>query len=518
MLTLYYFCSRWEKPAILQNGLQIGLCSGEVLISHNEGFSAFWLTSDPTWGKSTWMDSKQGLDSSSMRVSVRIREDDPNLLTWEQVCRRYCVSPYFEEKVGRTPLGQAGWFVYLKHIPTGQVGEIAEEPSAPPLCVDDFPEELIRESTGGTPRKPKRLRDKLVERDSMLHEWGHWVRRKNVEFPWSDIPSKLLRLLGRTDPEKAVERGLAYCERYGLSTHFLGKDSEYPVILTMAGVSRWMQSKRRLLSVSPASSALLGDWEPRFGSLPYISESPWKHGMCFSFGQGSERKSFGMQVLVYAEPLQGLASGIRYVLWSRNSDGRWGTAIPNRTEPSKPATYTSLDYEDNTAPVLAIAMDGTRIPLERFRTVCVNGLAAFHEEPRLFVGTRKAPKRRGRAGGVGRTKRITLTEDGARLILRRWITVPREIGDGPVDPIERGDRQGPCLHTVQPHMWRVWVNKPEEGEVVLETRERETQVGTHTQYRVRRVRGRAGAFTRGKGLRPKVERLVTGADDTGTGG
>jgi hypothetical protein len=146
--------------------------------------------------------------------------------------------------------------------------------------------------------------------------------------------------------------------------------------------------------------------------------------------------------------------------------------------------------------------------------VSINALAALYEEPdTIFMGKRKSKKRRrarASTGGVRGVKRLTLSEDGTRLIRRRW---ERESGAGPLRIDEGGhNRRSPGEHSVAAHMWRPWVNAHREGENVLEVRVKTREDGSeYTQYKVKR---RRKGHERGSGpLLTKQAKMVTGIGD-----
>jgi hypothetical protein len=331
-----------------------------------------------------------------------------------------------------------------------------------------------------------------------------------MQYVWSDIPTELIHVLTNCDPKDAAEVGEAYCEKRGVQSR-LGTGQGEPALLTFRGMSRWLHSPRRLIDVSTPSVELLQAWEPRFDALPMMEDRPWQKGVMFHLGRGTPSDT-----LVYAEPLEGNMPGIRYVVWSRLSDGTWGTSLPKFGTSDDLDTFYYWDTIVGEKSKLAISPDGTRIPLDPIRKTCVNALAALFEDPIVLFGMRQAKTARGTEGKVHRVHRQTLNYDGARLITKRWAELDAAAKAAEVARVETKSRPhiSPCLHTVEPHHWRVWVNALQKNETSLETRKRTREDGTQfVQYRVSRLRGKDGAYTRGNGVRPHESRLVTGPDD-----
>jgi hypothetical protein len=349
-----------------------------------------------------------------------------------------------------------------------------------------------------------------------------------MQFPWSDMPSNLIKALAKAHPNDAVEAGVRYCSnlgidlRGGLPEHpaYATLDRTLPALLTLNAVGRWLNSNRSVISVSEQSCQLLHAWEPRFEGLPRVTDSPWRGGVILRFHD----EATSTHAMMYIEPLQGDDPGVRYVMWLQDAHKRWGTTITKEAEHDPPGeldSYTSLDHLLGIKNRLVIAEDGTRLDLNRYRHIAINALAAMHEDPSIIIGSRKAPRRnRGakKAGPVRRVKRLTLSYDGARLVTRRWIILPTP---EQTEKIEHKPHKPPCLHTVEPHQWRVWVNTPKAHEKILDTRQktrvRNGKTETYTQFRVKRLRGKDGPFKRGHELEPKEARIVTGMDDLNPG-
>ena len=332
-----------------------------------------------------------------------------------------------------------------------------------------------------------------------------------MKYVWSDMPAGLLQALANSEPERAAKAGEDYCTSKGVSAR-VGTGRGEPALLTFQGMSRWLHGPRKIVAISVESLVLLSVWEPRFSALPFVEDRPWQKGIMFHLG---ERAS--SEALVYAEPLEGKMAGIRYIVWSRLiSDGTWGTALPKGGESEDLDTYSTFDHLLGTKSKLAITPDGTRLPLDGFRAAAVNALAAMFEDPLVLFGSRKAPTVRGKEGGVHRVTRLTLSYDGTRLITHRWATLDAKTKAEEQARSETRSRThaSPCLHTVEPHHWRVWINVLRGDETAMETRKRTREDGsTFVQYRVSRLRGKEGAYSRGHGIRPIEQRLVTGPGD-----
>jgi hypothetical protein len=281
-----------------------------------------------------------------------------------------------------------------------------------------------------------------------------------------------------------------------------------PAILTMHGMTRWLHGPRHLVDVTGQSVELLTTWEPRFHALPVVSEKPWMRGAMFRLGKGT-----AMEILVYIEPLEGEHPGVRYITWYRLPKKQiWGTVLPKGGPVDQLDTYTYMDYVLQSKSMLGIAEDGTRIDLDLTRAACLNALAAMFEAPNIVHGTRSAPTARGKEGPIHRVKRLTLNEDGARLVTTRWSIEDAETKAR--SPILHRPHASPSLHVVNPHHWKVWVNKPRFDEHILETRKRARKdETTFVQYLVARLRGKNGPYSRGGELQPKIATMVTGIDD-----
>ena len=526
-VTLYHFTSRWLLPRILREGIS----RGDVPITPTEAFCAPWLTDDPSWEHQGW---KKGsfLDKTEVRITVEV--DASKLKTWEEVIEDYRVARYWAAamiKSGERQEGQT-WYIHEGTIPRDAFMSVRVRAGLEPLDATEIPPAFRYLKHRGTPSKPVETAWGEITRDAWIRETENWVRSPNMQYPWSDMPPALLRVLARADPRKAAKEGMAYLKKMGIDpASARGMDSRYemftdvdrtlPALLTMSGMGRWLSGPRRIIAISSPSAELLNAWEPRFQSLPVVQGGDgWKRGVMFSL-KGSE-----LSLMMYMEPVEGDTPGVRYVIWSQDEHKRWGTALDRVLqealtteevmESGALATYTQFDHMLGVRSSLAITEEGVRLDQDKLRKIGINALAALHEDPRIVGGNRKAPRKnkRRKAGPVNRVKRLTLSFEGACLVTQRWAILPTK---EQTEKIEHKPHSSPCLHTVDQHYWRVWVNTPKVHEKVLETRTK-TRVHkgktlTYTQYRVRRLRGPKEGYTRGNGVHPTRSRLVTGIDD-----
>ena len=356
--------------------------------------------------------------------------------------------------------------------------------------------------------------------------WGRGQPRGHLSFPWSMMDSKMIGALASFEPHsmKMIEYITGFCKEREL----IDPDDIYPVTMTLTGVSSWLHGSRRLIELSGSSVGLLSAHAPRFEALPVSLGAPWKKGVVFFWNtslherlQTQKREHIVHdKAAAYVEPMAGEEPGIRACLWLREVyDGgtQWSTVVDRRVNMSdliydvSLLTYTRSDALYRT-PKLGLLEDGTRIDKSDMMALLINALAALHSDSQVDFGFRKAPRRRGRTGAIRGVKRMTLTEDGARLVTRRWATLDRLDDEAP--NIEHSKHRSMCLHTVNPHDTKVWVKAPKEYERVLDTKDRVLKNGsTSTLFCVVRKRGRKGAYARGSGLRPKQSRVVTGVED-----
>jgi hypothetical protein len=522
---LYHFTSRWVLPRIMREGI----VRGDVPITMTTGYTAPWLTDDPRWDQQGWKGGSF-LDKSEVRITVKVSE--ARLSTWAEIVEQQNVEDGWARVMiesARRP-EDVTWFVHNGPVLPKAFAKVEFRSGLRPLDATTLPDDIRHLEHTGTPTRHTRTVWKTMSREAFLKDCENWIRSPNMQYPWSDMPAPLLRALARSSPELSVEVGQRFCKKAGIDlTGGLPDDPRYgkidrtlPALMTMHGVSRWLNSSRRLIDVSTSSVELLHAWEPRFESLPMVEEQPWRHGVMFRFEDPS------LRVMMYVEVLEGAEPGVRYTMWIQDRHKRWGTVLPKEFAPISGEdwepplagsldTYTRFDHSLRAKSRMAIAEDGTRIDLARLRHVAINALAAINEEPSIILGSRKAPRNRKKkrsAGPVNRVRRLTLSYDGARMVTRRWVILPTP---EQTEKIEHKPHKTPCLHTVVQHYWRPWVNTPKTFEKVLETRQRQRlkngKVETYTQYRVRRLRGPKDGFSRGKGVEVKQARLVTDISD-----
>lgn len=524
MKTYYHFTSRWVLPRILREGILTGdvpISTGNaVKFEDIKGFSAPWLTSDPSWdGQTVWVRGSV-VCKCEVRLSVKVGDGDPNFMSWAQVCKDYAVDPEWKKALGGPAEGHE-WYIVKGGIRPDRIVNVEVREGLFPLDSMSLPESFMLLENRNSPSKPGVSRLREISRAHWIKDTRNWVRSPNMQYPWSDMPTSLLHVLASTEPEKASESGRAYCEDNGVNLIFAEKDLLYPAMTTMEGVSRWLHSSRQIISVSAASAKLLDAWEPRFASLPYVMERPWRHGIMFRapLFAPAEGAPEPPKCLIYAEPLVGEDAGVRYAIWVQQVNQTWGTVVTKgqaNQDSLQCDTYTKFDHLLQAKNSIALSEDGTRLDLSKLRRLMINLLAVLAEDPKVIPrGKRKAPRARGKAGPVSRVKRLTLAYDAARLVTSRWITLPTP--EAP-EEIHHKDHASPSLHTVEPHDLRVWVNRPKAHEHSLAVREKQDKKGNaYFQYCVKRKRGQKGAYSRGgKGknpVTPKTSRLVVGVED-----
>ena len=159
-------------------------------------------------------------------------------------------------------------------------------------------------------------------------------------------------------------------------------------------------------------------------------------------------------------------------------------------------------------PMMVKLRDGTRYPYRSYVFLMINALAAYLAEPEIIEGRRKKAKKAKVKGQVQNVRRYTLTEDGARLITRRWVIEDAE-KERELKAPSSPRTMSMALHTVVPHFCRMWVRAPRADEPVLGTR----QGKSGTLFLVRRRRGHGTGYARGGPVRAKRGVLVTGLDD-----
>jgi hypothetical protein len=517
--TLYHFTSRWALPRILREGL----LRGDVPVSPSRGFMAPWLTSDPLWSAQDWQ-SGSFLGKAEVRITVSV--DTARLQSWGQIVEKFDVSEVWSDAMvaagGKRP--GAEWFVHMGVVPVRQFTKWELRPGAHrPLDPTELPLTFAKIKNAGTMKRPGKTVWTSETRRSFIQRSENWVRSPDMQFPWSDMPAALLATLSRAKPAEASEAGVVYCEEHGIDIRggvpdhpsYAHIDKRLAARMTMAGVGRWLNSRKRsIIDISAQGVQLLGAWEERFQGLPLVFRDPWRRGVMFRL------ETETLPLLVYVEPMEGEEAGVRYVMWVQDGGKRWGTVLPRSADGVSDVldTYTASDRALGVKNKLAITADGARLDLKTLRRVCINALAAMHEDPSIILGSRKAPRknRAKKAGPVNKVRRLTLSYDGARLVMRRWVILPTE---PQIVKIKHGPHKSPCEHDVEPHYWRPWVNTPKADEKVLgtrtKTRVRDGKTTDYTQFRVKRWRGNPDGtpFKRGTGLKPRRARLVTGVSD-----
>ena len=421
------------------------------------------------------------------------------------------------------------WWVFLGVVEPQWIKEIEVSPEA-----SDFKWSVFRGMTAfhrlkystpiGTAGPVTRREEPIAE---ALSKMGHWplpdylMGNGRNATPWAGLRGNLLREIAGTPPAEAGPLARAHFERAGISQAW-GRESRNALGSYFRGLSHWIHGPRKMVKLTPDSYELLKEQAPRWHALPKDSPlAPWKRGVMMAMPNKNR-----VPLLIYAEPMtsldeteRDLTFGINYMAWYQNLEGVWEVpgVIGGDGAREDLLYWTSLDEALGVGTDLLVASDGTRLSLRDALHVAVNALAALHQEPRILLGTRGRKKGRGRRGAVSGMKRLTLDIQGLRLITRRWVTLDEAVAEEEKKRQEAVNRLAPCLHTVEPHYFRVWVNKPLEHEHVLETRTKTRVVKgkpvTYTQFKVKRMRGRFGSYARGGDLRAKEAKMVTGIGD-----
>lgn len=337
------------------------------------------------------------------------------------------------------------------------------------------------------------------------------------KYPWSEFSSPVLRELVSRDPHDAAFWAADYIRGHALSNQpelIEHMGDGFPGFIdcmrdSFETLSGWLHSPRRIVDISLKSKEMLLSKPPRFYSLPYPKGPCYKYGCMFRFPL--DQKDF---LFVYAEPTS--LSGIMLSAWEKNyreekGEWFWDYVCINPNSRSPNARYV---YNEAGSLRLGRGVSDTRYDLNEIAHAVLNALVALHEEPDVLVGRRKRPKRKSsRAGRVSGVKRLTLSEDGTRLITRRWLYEDEQ--EEQRERLEREKRKSPGIHHVDQHFWRVWINAPKQHETVLATRERVRKNGeVYTQFRVKRLRGPAAGYARGRGeVAVRESKLVTGIHD-----
>ena len=558
---LYHFTSRWVLPRILREGIQ----RGDTCITPELGFAAPWMTTDPGWSRQAEWSKLSAIDKTEVRLEVTLPDGfrDTRLRTWEQLYKQYDSPLYWQESMTQEDF----YYCRLGGVPVRFITKIEFKPDLKPMdifTVLPSPNSKIQHmESRGTPQKPKKPKVTNYSASDWLKKTENWVNISGSNFPWADMPTRLLQVLAKGTAEEAATGGLRYCRNLHVNLVHGAEGGNQrgtlPARTTLTGMSHWLRSNRRIVSVTPDSSKLLRDEtdRARLWALPVPTEKPWRLGQLFHLQPNRSDQNNGRdEVLMWMEPLVGQA-GVRFAVWARGLKKRWGAVLPRLqnlvpldalgdviNEPmmiedaevvgvlEKTADYDLpgriglMEYttlsETFGSYKLGIGADGCRYDLEGLIRMGVNALAAIHENPRIVIGRRRAPrsKKGSKTGGVDKVRRLTLDESGTRLLTRRWLIEPTP---KQVVPIAHRPHRSPCLHTVEPHRFSVWVKAPKLDESILGTKERVRAIKnkegrvireeTYLLYKVKRMRGRNGAFSRGEGIRPKRTALVTGVAD-----
>ena len=390
-------------------------------------------------------------------------------------------------------------------------------------------------------------------------------------FPWSGVPSSLLRALTWADCSDPSRTATAMAE--------LHPDADFPDdLLGFSGVmSRWMNGKRLLIELSPqARNKLLRP--PRLRALPKTDPGQgFRRGVMVSFlGLGApsgerlrewytqkERRTtpdtFPVRFLVYVEPTD--AGALLYLWacretywhdgWAQGPNGEeawvqgtrkvapadrgWVSLTPaylteehrNRricgigwsAEEEPFVSMDALDWgllaTDGNYPLSIVslgdeehppkwAVDGTLPAI-----ISVNAAAAYWATPEVFTAPSKKGKGKKRLGGVSGVRRLTLSEDGCRVIEQRQAEEETR-DESPRQREPQGPRSPVSLHRVDPHDVHLWVREPNPGEEILGQKE---GARGRPLFRVKRLRGREGKYIRGHELRPAASRMIAQRGD-----
>jgi hypothetical protein len=538
----YHFTSRFYLPAILREGVR----KGDVSTSSKKGFNAPMLTVDLDWEQDWALAARNYtvLNKTEVRLTVRIPEDNrAQVLTWEDVVKKYKVDKFWDE-AQHFNVDPSRFLFYMGVILPEWIQKVDLRPD-----LEEFEWEALVDSESQKPYKfqyymnsPKigresevRLRDYAVS--DITKGLGHWPipgyiyeRGKAPSYPWSDMPRWMIRSIADCHPDRAVETLTLMCKNAGLH-HCWPAAQEKISGFDFAALSRWFHSPQKLIQLSKPAVDLLDQAEPRFHALPEFGDKPWRKGAVFSF------PGHGHPMFVYAEPYRDGDGdpGILYVAWHKDHVGSWCPIVPMQrpddledwmetgdsrklyVPESRTMVWTHRQHlieREGSNINLIIAHDGTRLDMGKILRVAVNALAALHEDPKLIVGKRQKGQKRARREKTSGMKRITLDVDGMRIITRRWIIEDNQEGqEGP--QFRMGDRKKPGIHTVQPHEFHVWVRAPKPDEKSVATKVKTDRRGKQiTYFKVKRWRGREGAYSRGEGVvSPTPSKMVTGIDD-----
>lgn len=287
----------------------------------------------------------------------------------------------------------------------------------------------------------------------------------------------------------------------------------HAIMIENEAIARWIRGPRRYIRLTDASKNILNWIEPRFRDLPINYQAPWMNGLMLELAN---------DVLCYIEPWEDSGdTGVRTCFWyiDRAPPGPDWSIVMNRTVSWKKSElppgmefYTDMHCELDTASLLIRMDDNSRFPYRSYLHLAINALAAYHADPQVVVGRRSRKMRKHKEKGhIQGVKRHTLTEDGTKLITRRWITVDY----APNVTAEKMTRthKGTSIHNVDPHQCKTWVRAPKTYEAILGTKQSVTKKGKVTLYCVSRNRGKPGGYARGGDLTTKKSTMVTGLDD-----
>jgi hypothetical protein len=123
-LTLYHFTS----PEYLKSIKQHGIIKGDVPTSPVDGFNAPWLTDNDSWSMQSWSRGSV-LDKSSVRMTVEVPVDDPNLVLWSELAEEENVTEAWYNILNETAGGSAKhWYVYRGKVPVEWITQIEDRP------------------------------------------------------------------------------------------------------------------------------------------------------------------------------------------------------------------------------------------------------------------------------------------------------------------------------------------------------------------------------------------------------
>lgn len=501
---LYHFTSPLYAPMIRQQGIR----RGDITVSLETGFCAPCLTADSSWDKQSWtQNSTPGFNKAQTRFRVEIPSSERHRLRWwKDLLRGHGASEEWIQN--QATEGHEHWWVFLGVIPPEWLTEVKGSPGHPAWdwSILGATSNLRTLSYRGKPGEPRvgRVRFKSTNIRDALARIGHWplpdrLVRGGNPLPWSNMPKGLLRvLIDASGPEERVTEGLRWVTR-NLQAHAWKPDYLDTIPCFMVGVGRWLRGSQKVIEITPAAANTLLEIAPRFSDLPPPSKENnlaflWDglvYGVCPTVEENGER-------------------GVSVYVWEKK-DGCWEAYAPAE-DPDRvwvgPLKWNALDQ-----------LLGTPSPLKEVFQVLVNALAAMNEKPKIVVGKRKPPrKRRHRRAPQTPGKSLILDESGLCLVTKRWALLDAEV-EAEKRRLEQ-ERKKPCLHTVEPHNYRVWVNKPLPHEKAIETREKVSSKGVrYTQFRVWRKRGKTGpdgkkiAFSRGSDVKEKKSRLKRGPAD-----